>query len=426
MLKNWSKIALASSLVLMIGASVSFATTARVRSLANVGDYISDDSAVNRWYSTLTSFANQVNAELGQWNGGSLADTRGLGWNHACGDDGKWGTYRISLNENAVDHPGFWIGNPFYQDHAPGDDGGLGDPTPGLYDDTPINRWDIAGAWELGETIALGVAITQSKWDFEDTASNTEASNSWVTLGAGLTWSNNDNTVIDFLANYGMAGGEITDGTNTAEWDSKSAFDLGARMFWDWKDYVTLVPMVEFTSSEYSLSTSPTALTPPNGEKLTDFMVGLGLNMDVNQDNMLVFALEWFNRTYEYANADTVGVNFAKETTNYLPTIRLALESHITSWLTTRIGAAKYLGSTTEETNGGDEFKYTPGTPGFLAGAPSGFDWFLGAGFNVAEWTIDLELNHETPFNLGYWLTGYSNYDSAAGPVGRISAVYNY
>ncbi|HEX5131781.1 MAG TPA: hypothetical protein VFX92_04765, partial [Candidatus Krumholzibacteria bacterium] len=119
MLKNWSRIALASFLVLSLGASASFATTARVRSLANVGDYISDDSAVNRWYSTLTSFGNQVNAEMGTWDGSSLTDTRGLGWNHACGEDGKWGTYRISLNEASVNHPGFWIGNPFYSVHAP-------------------------------------------------------------------------------------------------------------------------------------------------------------------------------------------------------------------------------------------------------------------------------------------------------------------
>ena len=72
MLKNWSRIALASCLVLMVGASIASATTARVRSLANVGDYISDDSAVNRWYSTLPSFGNQINAEMGQWNGVSL------------------------------------------------------------------------------------------------------------------------------------------------------------------------------------------------------------------------------------------------------------------------------------------------------------------------------------------------------------------
>jgi hypothetical protein len=429
MLKNWSRIALASFLVLMVGASVAFATTARVRSLGNTGDYISDDSAVNRWYSTLSSFANQVNAEVGQWDGdpSDLADTRGLGWTHACGEDGKWGTYRISLNENALDHPGFWIGNPFYQDHSPGDDGGLGDPTGGAYDDTPINKWDLAGAWDLGEAASLGVAITQSKWSLEDTANDIEADNSWITIGAGFSWTNADNLVLDAALNFGNAGGTITDGTNEAKWDSKTAFDILARLFYDWKDDVTLVPVAEYTTSEYSLEVSPVALTPPNGEKLTDFLFGLGLNMDVNEDNMLVFALEFMRRKYEFANPDTVAANYASTTWNYTPTVRLALESHITTWFTTRIAAVKYLGNVTDESNGGDKLKLTPGAPGFLLGItpPSGFDWFLGCGFTIAEWTVDLELNHETPFNIGYWLTGYSNYD-AGGPVGRISAVYNY
>jgi hypothetical protein len=429
MLKNWSRIALASFLVLMVGASVAFATTARVRSLGNTGDYISDDSAVNRWYSTLGSFANQVNAELGQYAGspGSLVDTRGLGWTHACGDDGKWGTYRISLNENALDHPGFWIGNPFYQDHAPNDNGDLGDPTGGAYDDTPINKWDLAGAWDLGESASLGVSITQSKWSFEDTANDRDASNSWITLGAGFSWTNADNLVLDAALNFGNAGGTMADGAATTEWDSKTAFDVLGRLFWDWQDNVTVVPVVEYTSSEYSLSVSPTPLLPPNGQKLTDFLFGLGLNMDVNEDNMLVFALEFMRRKYEYANADTVAAGFASTTWNYTPTVRLALESDITTWFTTRIAAVKYLGNVTDETNGGDKFKVTPGAPGVLIGVtpPSGFDWFLGCGFTIAEWTIDLEINEETPFNVGYWLTGYSNY-GAGGPVGRISAVYNY
>ena len=41
----------------------------------------------------------------------------------------------------------------------------------------------------------------------------------------------------------------------------------------------------------------------------------------------------------------------------------------------------------------------------------------------------DLELAEETPFGLGFWLTGYDDaWDdgSGHGPVGRISAVYNY
>lgn len=435
MLKNWSRIALASVLVLMLGAVVANATTSRVRSLANVGDYISDDSAVNRWYSTLVSFANQVNAELGDWTSTDLTDSRGLGWNLACGEDGKWGTYRVSLNEASLSHLGFWAGNPFYQDHAPSLS--PAEPFTEAYAETPINRWDVAGAWEIGETIALGVSITESKWSYssEPVGIDTTSDNSWLTFGAGATWTNNENMVLDVLFNFGNAGGETVIGAgatgSTLEWDSGSAFEIGARMFYDWKDNVTLVPVVDYIKSEYSMTrtvTPATPLPPPNGQESTDIMLGLGLNMDVNQDNMLVFALEWFNRSVEYANKDTVSTTQTKVTVNSLPTIRLALESHITSWLTTRIGAAKYIGSVTIEDNGGRETEASPGQP-YDAVEPDGFDWFLGCGFNVAEWTVDLELAEETPFGLGYWLTGYADAWAAGsghGPVGRISAVYNY
>jgi len=428
MSKNWSRIALASFLILLLGASAAFATTARVRSLANAGDYMSDDSNVNRWYSTLTSYANQVNAEMGSWDGFTLSGTRGLSWINACGEDGKWGTYRISLNESSLNAPGFWVGNPFYSVHAPSDGTiipGIGGP---VFGETPLNRWDLAGGWDLGENMALGVAVTQSKWKAKDTQANAEASDSWMTLGAGLTWTNNDNTVLDIMVNYGTAGGKYNDGNNvTAEWDAKTAFDIGARLFYDWKDDVALVPMAEFATSDYSIkytdnSTTPAGTNPvPNGQKITDFMFGLGINKDVNQDNMLLFAIEVMNRKWEDSNSDTTSVEYSSM---YLPTFRLALESHITSWLTTRVGAAKYLVTEKMKDNNGEQ-TWGEGTPTLVAPAPNGFDWFLGCGFNVAEWTIDLELADQTPFTLGYWLTGYQGY-SASGPVGRISAVYNY
>jgi hypothetical protein len=430
MLKNWSRIALASFLVLMVGASVASATTARVRSLANTGDYISDDSAVNRWYSTLPSFGNQVNAEMGMWDGNSLTDTRGLGWIHACGENGKWGTYRISLNENALDHPGFWMGNPFYQNHLPGNSNFLGAIGSPAFDDTPMNKWDLAGGWELGENMALGLSVTQSKWNAEDTEADAKASNSFFTVGGGFSWTNNDKMVFDATATYGKAGGEQTLGTNKTEWDSGTAFDIAARLFYDWKDNVTLVPVAEYSKSDYSLKNSAATIPAPNGDKTSDFLLGLGLNMDVNQDNMLVFALEYMQQKFEYSNAaaaaDTAEID--NITAKYMPTVRLALETQVTSWLTTRIGAAKYLVTLETKVVDGDKSKATQGAPIYDVNqvTPNGFDWFLGCGFNVAEWTIDLELASETPFNLGYWLTGYSNYSTSAGPVTHIAAVWNY
>jgi hypothetical protein len=291
-----------------------------------------------------------------------------------------------------------------------------------------MNKWDLAGGWELGESMALGLSITQSKWDAEDTAADAKASSSFFTIGGGFSWTNNDKMVFDATATFGTAGGEQTVGATKIEWDSSTAFDIAARLFYDWKDNVTVVPVAEYSSSDYSLKSSAGPIAIPNGDKTTDFMLGVGLNMDVNQDNMIVLALEYMHQEFEYSNPDTTAASLDKITAQYLPTIRLALETQVTSWLTTRIGAAKYLVSIESESIGGDKLKATAGAPTFNPAqiTPNGFDWFLGCGFNIAEWTIDLELASETPFNLGYWLTGYTNYATASGPVTHIAAVWNY
>jgi hypothetical protein len=447
MVKNWSRIVLVSLLALAIAAP-AFATTARVRSMANTGDYLSDDSNVFRWYSTLPSYAKMVQAELGTKQGeGGLSNTRALGFNYACGEDGKWGTYRISLLENAVDHPGFYQINNFLYNFAPGDAANLGTAIA-----TPVNKWDLAGGWEIGETIVLGFAYTRSSWKYEDEQNRgtqadptTKASVSWSTFGLGFTWTNNEDMIFDAAVTYVTAGGEIwtpspapaAPATTKLEWDKSGGFDLSARMFYDWKDYVTLVPLFEYASSDYALKTAPNAVSVPNGDKDSAFLFGAGLDIEVNGSNTLIFAAEYNWYKWEYSVADTLTSppastsTLQKQSTSIFPTFRLALESEITSWLTTRIGAVHRNVSTTQTRAGKDE-KWTNDTPTGLGGVDPGsdpmdnFDWFLGCGFNVAEWTIDMELAEETPFNLGYWITGYSGNWGYGGPVSRISAVYNF
>jgi hypothetical protein len=106
-----------------------------------------------------------------------------------------------------------------------------------------MNKWDLAGGWELGENIALGLSVTESKWSAEDTAVDAKASSSFFTVGGGFSWTNNDKLVFDASATCGTAGGEQTVGANKTEWDSGTAFDVRTRLFYDWKDNVTVVPV---------------------------------------------------------------------------------------------------------------------------------------------------------------------------------------
>ncbi len=444
MVKNWSRIVLVSLLVIAFAAPV-FATTARVRALANTGDYISDDSNVYRWYSTLPSFANMVQAEMGTWEGGyfgpnapaqadfgPLMDSRALGFNYACGEDGKWGTYRLTLNENSVDHPGFYLVNPFISGMSPGS---LADDVPTPYDVTPVNKWDLAGGWEVGESIVLGFAYTRSSMSAEytnaaDATENEKLTSSWSTYGLGFTWTNNESMIIDATFTLASAGGKWENVNNTAEtweWDKSTGYELSARLFWDWKDYVTLVPLFQYASTDYAMKGSPTAFATPNGDKNSAFMIGVAFDIEVNGSNTLIWATEYTSASWEPSTAETGETE--EQSLSVLPTFRLALESEITSWLTTRVGAV-HSNIAFNDKEGDEEFDVTDGA--FIPGEgwlENGFSWFLGAGFNVAEWTIDMELAPETPFSIGYWLTGYSAFGAfpgVAGPVYRISGTYNF
>lgn len=470
MFKSWSKIVLVSMLVIVIAAP-AFATTARVRSMAGTGDYLSDDSNIFRWYSTLPSYANMVQAELGSWYNGAwigdnqffeewywgprkapdqgqydsnmLMDSRSLGFNYACGEDGKWGTYRISLHENAVDHAGFYLVNPFIMMASPGHAFGNSDTdaNSGQFDNTPVNKWDLAGGWEIGDNFVVGAAYTRSsvKWEETTTDGTDKASVSWTTIGLGGTWSNNEDMIVDVAFTYATAGGETelagtpTPDPNKWEYDKASGYDFAARMFWDWKDYVTVVPVFEYGATEYALKSAATNdpdFQNDHGDKMSGFMLGVGLDIEVNGSNTLIFAAEYNTGKWEASVPDTAGAE--EFTVSTLPVFRLALETEITSWLTTRIGAVHHNTSFTDKV-GNDEEKYTDDPDDILIETGRAFEWFLGAGFSVAEWTIDLELAPETPFSLGYWLTGYSAFGGngigmgpAYGPVGRISATYGF
>jgi hypothetical protein len=240
--------------------------------------------------------------------------------------------------------------------------------------------------------------------------------------------------ILDATFTYASAGGKW-EGQSTGEtweWDKGTGIEISGRLFYDWKDYVTVVPVFQYGSAEYALQSSPTAFAIPNGDKDMGFLAGVALDLEVNGSNTLIWAAEYVYSKSEPSQPDTVVTtpsgSWKESTMSIFPVFRLALESEITSWLTTRIGAVHANMSFTETYLNGED-KYTDGAyiPG-VGWMSNGFEWFLGAGFNVAEWTIDMELAPETPFSMGWWLHGYSAFDSGDdyGPVARISGTYNF
>ena len=416
MFKSFVKVFVVSMIVVAMTAPVAFATTARVNSLAGTGDYLNDDSNVFRWYATLPSYSNLVMAEVGSFDGYSAYD-QALGFTYACGEDGAYGTWGIFLMSHLM-------ADAFYSQvsHlAPP----MGDDIPGV----PVNKFAIHWGKEL-DGLAIGLAFTRSDKGEEDTTpddplpASPNYNISYTTLGAGLRTDVGENAYADFAVTMGLAGGGMTDST---EFDKKMSLNFAGRMFWEWKEYATIIPVIDFGMYEFALDNGD-PYSGGHGEKGNWFNVGFACNMDVNTNNMLLFGVEVAKVKYEPSLPDTSDNDWAETSFWVLPSIFLGLETDVKPWLTVRMAARKTLWKDTEkEIDGGEDME---------TGAD--FDWFLGCGFHVAEFDIDCEVGPEAPFSLGYWMTGNSAYDqdyygwndeaqpSVNAPITRISATYHF
>jgi hypothetical protein len=414
MFKSFGKVFVVSLLVVAMTAPLAFGTTARVRTLAHSGDYLNDDSNVFRWYATLPSYSNLVMAEVGTY-AFYEAFHQALGITHACGDDGKYGTFGVFLMHNVTDD-GFFMTSPVGFQDLP------------LPFNMPDNKFAIQWGKEF-EGLALGLGFTRS----DDGVSNSfQSSISFTTFGGGIRTDLGDNAYADLALTIGFAGGEnIVDQSgapDTADFDKKNVFDVAARIFYEWQDYATLVPLFDFQMVEFALE-NPSYLG--HGDKATAFRFGVLMNMDVNTNNMIIFGVEFQRVKWEPSLPDTSDGSISEVTATYLPTFRLALESDVKSWLTARVGAKKELIKETFQYVGSEDETYTF----------SDFDWFLGVGFHIAEFDIDCELGPEAPFSLGYWMTGHTAYPNSGypfattgaaqpgfgeGPITRISATYHF
>jgi hypothetical protein len=307
-----------------------------------------------------------------------------------------------------------------------------------------MNKFAIQWGKEF-DGLALGLGFTRSDMsaEYKDTTDE-KIQSSFTTFGGGIRADIGDAAYADLAFTVGMLGGEIDLGDDAAlDMDKKTMFDVAARMFYEWKDYVTLVPLADFQMLEFAWNLPEDFVIDEDGhgDKASNFRVGLLMNMDVNTNNMVIFGVEFQRMKWEPSIPDTSEFAIKDITMTYLPTFRLALESDVKPWLTARVGAKKTLVKTEFKSVGGAEESVTFPVDLESSSIESSFDWYLGCGFHIAEFDIDCELGAETPFSMGYWLTGHTAYPNYgmypygsepsqpsfdSGPVTRISATYHF
>jgi hypothetical protein len=343
-----------------------------------------------------------VMAEAGQASFGAFgpgdvdADYQALGFTKSLGKDAWLGTWGIFLLYDSIDDMSFFVNNPL---GTIGSEGTL---------PTPTTKFVLSWGNEIEDVLAYGITLTSSNTMVE-TEPGSKNDYNFFTLGVGIRGDIGEKTYYDAAVTFGNAGGDTLGG-----YDKGTAWDLAFRAFYEWLDDLTLVPYIDWNMYEYAYKD----VLATSGSKVTDFTLGLSLNWDVNTNNLLLFAteLEWF--TWKPSKVASGDQEEFKATV--LPKFYVALESDITSWLTTRVGASKEMVKLEDTAPNGDK---TTTTGPFFAGGD--FDWSLGAGFHLGEWDVDLVLSHETPFRLGYWLTGFGIGDPDP-PVSRISGTYRF
>jgi hypothetical protein len=292
-----------------------------------------------------------------------------------------------------------------------------------------FNKWNVM--WAMGfETIDIGIHLERADQGYyaDSDGEKDEDYISYQTLGLGLRWNMSDVSYMDLAFDYTSVGFTYKEmGVDaTVEADKKSIMAFRARMFYEWSDVITWVPYFNYKFGDLSLKSSETDYYVDDcwGIKGYQFDLGLAANINVNDDNLIIVGIEPYG-LYKGEPSECNGdAGSEDEKMTIFPGFVFGLESDVKDWLTFRIGCSKALMKY--------EYKYSDATPTNFeeswTWAP--FEWQLGLGFHVSDFDIDLLVNREAPFSMGYWMTGIQpgqdGTEDIGTPIGMISMTYSF
>ncbi len=408
-----------SALVLVAFAVPALATEARLEALG-VGNFVEDDFNMFKWYATLPSYSNNFWIGLEYFEGYEMAVAAPaaggpgefqswLGASYGLGSEGKYGTLAMFFFPSTPGlntFSGPWTGS-------------------GVFSSSLDNKWSIMYGYPM-EKFSLGLYFDRADQShkFEtETPPTEETHQAYTTIGAGVRFDIGEKAYTDLAFDYDFATFKDVDniyfGFGEVTADAKSQFGVRGRMFYELNETVTMVPFVSYRNFNFSLKgTAGDFKGTYFGNKGFEVDAALGFNFKVNEDNLLVFAVTPYSEIKVEPSDPPVGETLEDKVT-LLPIFNLALESDVKDWLTFRIGAEKgfFKDKTTDETATTKDNDTDTG---------SYFDYHMGLGFHIGDFDIDLLVNNQLPFRVGYWLTGYNPWFDFDGPVYDISAVYHF
>jgi hypothetical protein len=459
-----------SALFVVAVAIPALATDARQIALGGVGNYIEDDFNIFTWYGTLPSYSNTVWIGLDYDYGYSLQGPLMpyVGVAYGLGSDAKYGTLAMFFSEDTKplnyeqwgwDYSGYFYGEgylSYWWDNP--------------YADNLYNKWNVLYGYSM-EKLSFGLYFSRadesdeckSSYEFanpalRDTAFTDTYSAAYTTVGAGLRFDIGEKMYADLAFDYSWASLTMEQ-KSPASYDSWDAYykefgeisadantmmNFRGRMFYEWNETITLVPYASFGTFNFSLKADSSAyyydriwdeVQPDTlgwkdthyGVKGMGFTLGIAANIKVNENNLLLFAVEpyaygkveqsdpptgFVRQDYDSDIYDNYyswegdpwwyGVT-REEKMTLLPTFRIALESDVRDWLTFRIGARqefyKYEDTQSYTSQQGSDpttdlvdYKETCTYTG------SEFDYWMGLGFHVGDFDIDTVIDPDLPY----------------------------
>jgi len=334
---SFTVVALVLSLIFLFQTD-TMATETRVGSMGGVGFYMRDNSNIFVFPGTFYSYGDQVIGEMRVKGNHSLYT---IGAHLPVSNTAQFGIY---LNNPIT----FDI--PSYSEFLP----------PGLefIEEVELNHTtDLFYGTEL-DNFDLGIALRFAMDSYEEDnfsglpENDHTQSATYFELGAGISNESMDLGLIFALPSASRDQGTV-DGTDKYSW---GGFGVGfSGRFWlKQKDLIfQFVPLIVANYASLSGELDP-AGDDQGGEISHSYLNlagGLGLNYQINEDNLIVVGLEaigYSSESYSTKSGDQDGPE-GSTTTMILPGIYMGVESQISSWLFGRLGAAQTYTKTTEK-----------------------------------------------------------------------------
>jgi hypothetical protein len=408
-----------SALFLMALPVVAFAQTSRLEGMTLQGDYVKDYTNIYTYTSQVPNVGNLVYGEVGNTNGADGIGGFGFQTPGGVNDrsfgsvlgnlfDGRYGVWAIHLRQTTPQLGSGDSNNP---------------PTAGTVGGDPNTNnneaVDLMWGRKMGTT-SIGLRFNRSFYQTEvnsptvtttlafdpsagATANARNAARNITGFGGGVSFEMNPNSTLEASILYENRSWEATTNpiganTNGSE-DGPTSYVLSGRAMWQWQSNVMVTPVFKYYSYDLSRKSVTSAGTETFANSLKGWQIGAASNWSLGSNDLLVWGLDFVQNKAEQADiAGSAGPfggspidtsTIATITENISPRLFAALETHVNSWLTLRMGASKGFYTTVKY-----EPKFSTGSTSKIT--RSSFDMNLGAGVKVGTIQFDAVLANNT------------------------------